>query len=354
MERKKNKIIKILRLIILVCGTLYFMKSGLDILFREKEVLVPEEVVISSEESSMEEVVIPKLEILDEDSNSRIIAVMINNHKSARPQSGLRDAFLNYEIVVEAGITRIMSLYKDKDTSRIGSVRSARHYFLDYALENDAIYVHIGQSPKAGTDITTLGVNTINGLKSYSLYWRDKTLNVSSEHTAFTSMERIKKLIKSKGYRETSDKKLLFNYNTLGVDLTKQNNVITASKVYIEYSSYTNTSYEYDEVNKIYVRSMNGVIQKDYVTKEEITAKNIITYQVKNKALDSSGRQELENIGSGNGYYITEGYAVPITWEKESRSSQTIYKYKNGDEIEINDGITWIQIQPVGKKITIE
>ena len=353
MEKKKNKFIKILGLIILVCGTLYFMKSGLDILFRDKETLIPEDVVISSEESSMEEVM-PKLKIIDEDSNSRIIAVMINNHKKARPQSGLGDAFLNYEIIVEGGITRIMSLYKDKDTARIGSVRSARHYFLDYALENDAIYVHIGESPKAGTDIKTLDIDAINGLKNYSLYWRDKTLNVSSEHTAFTSIEKIEKLVKSKGYRDTSDKKLLLNYSATPIDLSKKSDSIIANKVYIEYSSYTNTSYEYDETNKVYTRSMSGIVHKDYLSGEPYTTKNIIVYQVKNKALDSSGRQELENIGSGNGYYISEGYAVPVTWEKESRESQTIYRYKTGEEINVNDGITWIQIQPIGKKISIE
>lgn len=353
MEKKKNKFIKILGLIILVCGTLYFMKSGLDILFRDKETLVPEDVVISSEESSIEEV-IPKLKILDEDSNSRIIAVMINNHKNARPQSGLGDAFLNYEIIVEGGITRIMSLYKDKDTSRIGSVRSARHYFLDYALENDAIYVHIGESPQANSDIKSLGVDAINGLKNSSLYWRDKTLNISSEHTAFTSIERIENLIKSKGYRETSDKKLLLNYSVNDINLSKKSDSIIANKVYIEYSSYTNTSYEYDVINKVYIRSMSGIVHKDYVSGEPYTAKNIITYQVKNKSIDSSGRQELENIGSGSGYYISEGYAVPITWEKESRGSQTIYRYKSGEEIKVNDGITWIQIQPISKKISIE
>lgn len=64
---------------------------------------------------------------------------MINNISVARPlQSGLQDAYLMYEIIVEGGITRYMALFMDQNTTRIGSIRSARHYFLDYALENDA------------------------------------------------------------------------------------------------------------------------------------------------------------------------------------------------------------------------
>ena len=94
----------------------------------------------------------------------------------------------------------------------------------------------------------------------------------------------------------------------------------------------------------------------DYVTKEQYTFKNIITYQVRNFDLnDGSGKgtQDLDNIGSGEGYYISEGYAVPITWEKTSRSAQTIYKFKDGTPLKVNDGNTFIQIQPSGMNLTI-
>ena len=77
--------------------------------------------------------------------------------------------------------------------------------------------------------------------------------------------------------------------------------------------------------------------------------------RIKNYSYDSYGRQKLENIGEGEGYFITDGYAVPITWEKSSRSSQTIYKYKSsGKEIKVNDGNTYIQIQPQGETLNIE
>ena len=91
------------------------------------------------------------------------------------------------------------------------------------------------------------------------------------------------------------------------------------------------------------------------VSGENITVKNIITYQVEDVSYDgSSTLRDIKNIGSGTGYYISNGYAVPITWEKESRSAQPIYKYQDGTEITVNDGNTFIQIQPKNKKITIE
>jgi len=296
----------------------------------------------------------PKLQIVDEDSLTRPIAVMINNNHNAWPHAGLQDAYLSYEIIAEGGITRIMALFKDKDTEKIGSVRSSRPYYLDYALENDAIYVHYGWSEDAKKDISSLGVDNINGLTVASVFWRDKALNKATEHTVFTSMDKIKQYAEEKSYTRDTNKDLLLNYSVKEIDLSEREDSQKADSVYIKYSYYTDTSYEYDAENKVYKRSMKGKTHTDAITGNQYTVKNIIVTPIKNYSYDSYGRQKLENIGSGDGYYITNGYAVPITWEKTSRSSQTIYKYKDGKEIDVNDGNTYIQIQPQGETLTIE
>ena len=250
----------------------------------------------------------------------------------------------------------MMALYKDADTAKIGSIRSSRHYFLDYALENDAIYVHFGWSPKAQSDISTLKINNINGLYD-TCFWRDKTLKRAYEHTAFTNIEKLKETTKKKGYRTETDKDLLLNYSVDDVDLSTKEGAILANSVIIKYSNYHTTSYEYDSENKVYKRTMSGVPNNDLDSGVQYTAKNIITYKVEDTTLpdtENKGRRDLKNIGSGEGYYITEGYAIPITWEKSSRSAQTIYKYKDGSEIVVNDGNTFIQIQPLNQSLTIE
>lgn len=292
---------------------------------------------------------VQELDIVDVNSDSRPIAVMINNLNAARPyHSGLQDAYIVYEMIVEGGITRMMALFKDKDTTRIGSVRSSRHYYLDYALENDAIYVHFGWSPKAQSDISSLGINNINGL-SDDAFWRETSLNVAYEHTAFTNISNIMKVAKSKNYSLKSNKDLLLNYSADEINLDEEDGNITANSVNIKYSNYVTTSYVYNSNEKVYYRSVNDKAHTDYVTKKQYTAKNIIIAYIKNYNLpnDTSGRQDLDNIGSGNGYYITNGVAVPITWSKTSRSAQTVYKYKNGEEIVVNDGNTYIQNAPL-------
>ena len=295
-----------------------------------------------------EPVVNQKLKIVDVNSKSRPVAVMINNLSAARPvQSGVMDAYIVYEIIVEGGITRYMAVYKDKDTAKIGTVRSSRDYYLDYALENDAIYVHFGWSPQAQELIGKLGVNNINGLYD-NAFWRDNPMNLPYEHTAYTSMEKIMKVAKNKGYRLTSEKDLLLNYSVDEVSIENEESSLKADNVSIKYSNAVATSYKYNPTDKLYYRSVNGSAQKDYVTKKQYTTKNIIISYVDNGNIsnDDKGRQELNNIGTGKGYYITDGYSIPITWTKTSRNEQTVYKKLNGEEITVNDGNTFIQIAP--------
>ena len=296
----------------------------------------------------------PKVKIIDVNSKSRPIAVSINNNHAAWPQAGLQDAYLSYELIAEGGITRILAFFKDTNTEKIGSVRSARHYFLDYVLENDAIFVHYGHSPQALSDIKSLSINNINGMYDGSTFYRDKTLKRASEHTAFTTMKRIKNTIKSKGYRTETDKGTLLKYSAVNKDYSKDETSKVANNVSITYSDYQTTSYVYDKENKVYKMYMSKEEHSDLVTKKQYTVKNIITYQVENSSIDKKGRQNLYNTGKGEGYFISNGIATKIKWSKATRSAKTKYTLMDGSELVVNDGNTWIHIQPKNKTLKIE
>lgn len=335
--------------LLLIIGVLAFvLLSGKD---EEIEKKVPKKKKVTKEEE--------KIQIVDLSSTSRPIAVMINNNKAVWGyQAGIQDAYITYEMIVEGGITRMMALFKDKDTQRIASVRSSRHYYLDYALENDAIYAHIGWSPRAQSDIKSLNIPAVNADNSSAFTWDNNLRKVAREHRAYTSIDKVKEAANKKGYRLTSDKKLLLSYQAKPLDLANMEGAIPANTVRIPYSKTHLTSFGYDAENKVYKRYQNNTEHKDYITGLQYTAKNIITYKVHNYTLNdgyAGGRQELNNIGSGEGYYISEGYAIPITWEKSSRSAQTVYKVKaTGKELVVNDGNTFIQIQPDKETLTIE
>lgn len=297
----------------------------------------------------------PTVQVVDLNSTSRPYAVMINNIGAARPyHTGLQDAYLVYEIVVEGGITRYLALFKDKTNEVVGNVRSARHYYIDYVLENDAYYVHWGWSPQAQSDISSLDIDNLNGLTYGSPYFfRQNISGVSTEHRAFTNLTELANLVNRLGYRKETNKDLLLNYSATSVELPES--ATEATNIDLKYSSSSTTNYVYDSEAKVYKQFVNDKEHTDYETKEQYMVKNIIAYQVGNTSIagDNKGRQDLDNIGSGKGYFISEGKAVPITWEKTSRSSQTIYRYEDGTEITVNDGNTWIHIVPTSGNISI-
>lgn len=279
---------------------------------------------------------------------------MIDNHSGAWPQANLNKAYLVYEIVVEGGETRLMALFKGQNLDKIGPVRSSRHYFLDYALENDAIYVHHGWSPQAQSDISTLGVNNINGIQESSAsFWRVK--DKSAPHNLFTSTDSILKIAERKGYSKTSDKKSVLNYVANEVEMPAT--AVNATSVTIPHSNLQTVKYEYDVQNKTYKKYARNKLQTDYITGETITTKNIIITMCDNYTLNDSenkGRQGLKNIGTFKGYYITEGKAIEVQCTKNDRDEQTVYKDLNGKEIEVNDGNTFINICPTDAKLVIE
>ena len=301
------------------------------------------------EEKKKEKVVeeVKKVSIVDLNNTNRPYAVMINNHYNARPQAGLEKAYIVYEFMVEGGITRMMALYTtDVDVKKIGSVRSSRHYYLDYALENDAIYVHWGTSIYAEKDIHSLGINNIDGMNYGGIYFTtDSSLGRSLEHTRFTSSDMIKNGIKGLGYRTKREKDYLLNYTADEVDLSKKEGIV-ANKIDIRYSNYMTANYSYNADEKVYYRSIDNNAMKDLVTGEQYKFKNIIAYSVAYSSISDYGHQDIKNVGEGEGYYFTNGYGVKIKWSKKSRGEQTKYYYQDGKEIDVSDGNTFIQVYP--------
>lgn len=296
-----------------------------------------------------------QLTVYDENSNLRPYAVMIPNDSQAKKRHyGLSKAYIIYEITVEGGITRLLALFKDVNVEKIGPVRSSRHYYLDYAMENDAIYVHFGWSPLAQSDISKYNINNLNGLYNPSnMFWRDN--NYSSPNNAYTSTDKIKKAAEDKKYNLTSDSYKLFNY-VENVDLLNDSSYKDAKQIKIYYTNSTYAKYTYDEENKYYLRFNNEDKHIDNETNSQLHFKNILVLKINNHTIpgDEKGRQDLENIGAGDGYYITNGGAISIKWEKDSRTNKTILKDLSGNIIDLNDGNTFIQIQPVNKNLVIE
>lgn len=132
---------------------------------------------------------------------NRPIAIMLNNHKKAMPQLGVSQADVIYEMPAEGGITRMMALFQSiEGVGEIGTVRSARDYYVSLAYGHDAIYLHAGGSPQAYDAIQDWGVTAldcVNGPYEGTLFWRDQARrkNAGLEHSVLTSGDKIQELL---------------------------------------------------------------------------------------------------------------------------------------------------------------
>lgn len=280
----------------------------------------------------------------------RPVAVMYDNHPKARWQSGISQAEIVYEFLVEGNYTRYMALFLLNEPELIGPVRSARPYFITTLLEYDPVYVRCGGSEAAKADVRKLRIADIDALTSSSkVFWRYNKTGKKKPHNLYTSMDVIRKTQKERGYRLEGNYKA-FDFNKEDTDIDG----VQANIVKIEYYNNNNTKYIYDEENKIYKRYKDGKLHIDELDKTTVKAKNIIIQRANTKVIDNEGRLSIELIGKGKGIYITNGKAKEIIWEKKTRESKTLYFDLSGNRIKLNLGNTWIQVVKPNTKVTIE
>ncbi|MFA5070638.1 MAG: DUF3048 domain-containing protein [Patescibacteria group bacterium] len=274
------------------------------------------------------------------------VAVMIENLVTVRPQAGLENANLVYEALAEGGITRFMAVYNlTSSIAKIGPVRSARPYFLDWVKEYNALYGHVGGSPLAMSLISTYDVFNLDQFYDSRYFWRDK--KIAAPHNVFTSSDLlIFALRDKKAPAEGNYEGYQFKEEAaLGSRPTEQRNIA------IDYSSFSyKVEYTYDREKNVYLRAQGGepfVNQKN----EQMAAKNVVVQYVKTSVIEE-GRLSMVTIGEGQAVIFQDGKATAATWKKEGRNQRTLFYDETGKEIEFNAGQTWIQVVPDDRTVT--
>lgn len=275
-------------------------------------------------------------------ANKRPVALMYNNIIDAIPHSGLYNADICYEAPVEGGITRIMGIFENYESiKKMGSVRSCRIYYCSFANEWDAIYGHFGQSKYALEYLKSGDIDTVSSLTGEKYYFR--TSDRVAPHNCFTSGANLKKAIKELKYRAEYKKNYQGHFEFADtenkIDLTSGK---TAKKVEIGYQ-INNPYFVYNQKDGQYYRYQYGDKHIDDQNNKQLHCSNIIIQFVNATLYPDNKSLNMTLSGKGSGWYITNGKAEKITWQKEKqRSGQTKYLDENGEEIKLNTGKTWI------------
>ncbi|MDR3091039.1 MAG: DUF3048 domain-containing protein [Clostridiales bacterium] len=285
------------------------------------------------------------LYIKEEAARRRPVAVVINNIRKALPQSGISQADLYYEVLAEGGITRIIAVFRDFDSKKIGPVRSARDYFVDFALDHDAVFVHHGGSGTGYAFIKSQGIDHLDGMRDGEAYWRDPArASVSGmyEHSSYTNAEKILAEIGKKEYRtEPKREDSPFDFYD-GFSFPADGKF--SGKITVPFSSEQRSVFEYDGKSQVYRRFYGENPQIDEETGKQLEVSNVIIQQTQMWIIkgDEAGRRQVSLVGEGKGYLATGGEYTEITWKKVSHESPTQFFDADGNKLKLNKGKTWI------------
>lgn len=299
-----------------------------------------------------------RADLSDSAIGARPIAIMVENSPSARPQWGLSTPDVIIEGLVEGGITRMMWVYADAEDipDKVGPTRSARHDFVEIAAGLNAIYVHWGGSGRTNNTlaygaIKNYDIDNIDGMTySGTYFFRDQTRNVSSEHRGYTTGTSIQKAISKLGYETKAEDNNWMPFKVLldGQRMPFGDESGNCSSFTFTYSSSYKRTFKYDPETKTYDVYMNSTLCTDGTTGETVSVENLIIMLCEVKSLgDSKGHQEWNmEVSQGDAKYVSQGYGEAITWKKDGKTGALKFYGKDGQELTINQGQTWIAVVP--------
>jgi hypothetical protein len=282
------------------------------------------------------------------------LAVMIDDARAARPQSGFNAAALVYQSPADGYETRYMMVFQEGDTPSIGPVRSARFFLVQWASEVEAALAHYGGDqrsrtyikyhPKFFTDVDALG----RGRKAYHRIQSRK-----APHNGYTSTKELRKVALKLGGPKTMDTDIFrrpFRDPSAVADRG-------AAGAWMRIPYWTNTiSYRYHRASNQYRRSVDGKAQIDPADGKRVTATNVVVlfqkFRIDTKVEPGHARPVVTTLGKGKALVYQEGRLIKGTWRKVNDTGPTRLFDADGKEIELVRGRTFFQVVPPGTKVT--
>jgi hypothetical protein len=282
------------------------------------------------------------------------LAVMIENDPEARPQMGLHKADLVYEAIAEGGITRFMPVFWRNDAERIEAIRSARVYYIHWAAELGAVYVHWGQVEDPGpVDVwpvlSRLNMRVLNGLfQGESVGYRDP--DRYAPHNVYTNTGLLWSTAQSLGFTGPPT----LEPWRFKEDTRSRPGERAAPALDVTFGSAGSpyaVRWEFDAASNSYLRSMGGAPHTDGITGERLTARNVAVQFAVLRPSGVKAYNIIDTVGSGAAVVFQDGVAVGGSWRKDSEAGRTRFYDAAGNEIAFNRGTTWIEVVPADSAV---
>ena len=273
------------------------------------------------------------------------IAVMVDDHADARPQAGFNAASVVWQAPAEGGVPRYMLVFQDSVPDSVGPIRSARQYYIEWASELNAMYVHHGGSPQAKRTLLQHGngswVYNADGFRWEGRYVFRVT-NRFAPHNVMTDGSLLRKLAMKVGAKDGPiEPAWSFGPGAPAAERP------TGGSIKVIYP-YETIGYRYDQLTNRYVRYINGSKkpQIDVADGQVVAPKNVVILRMYFAPVlnDTHDRLEARNVGKGEAWIASNGVTVKGTWRKASQTAPTRLFGPDGKEITLTVGQTFVQV----------
>jgi hypothetical protein len=294
----------------------------------------------------------------------RPIAVIVDNYSpDARPQSGLSEASMIIETLVEGGITRLMALYLEQDPTRVGPVRSSRVYFDRWAAAFHSTLLHVGGNDDAQDllwhlppvfNIDEGPLPTGDTASADDPYWlrQDRDPPYSVYIDVATARALVERRHQNWAYANAS----IRHKRPAPSGKRGRSGSLSISFVdplYYQFPPLPDYAvrYDFDPASDTYRRVVGGAPHVDAVTKKPLRAANIIVMRTGPGVADPQAGLTLYSIsiptiGAGPAWFFRDGAVLRGTWQQKDQFAPLQFFDRHGREVAFNPGQTWVEVLP--------
>jgi hypothetical protein len=281
-------------------------------------------------------------QVTPEVAQRRPMAVVVENHPDSRPQSGVSQAEVVYEMVAEGGITRYLALYQP-DADSIGPVRSARDYFAELADSWSAVFAHVGGSPEVISGLRRGAYPRLSDLDEfYKADYFERVKKRPAPHNTYTSTEKL--LAYAHSVSKGNDASIAAFQFTESLSIPAQ----AATNITLNFSLPSfKVTFAYDTATNTYLRTVAGAADKDAATQTQVAPRTVIVQLTDIVPVpgDDKFRVDIRTTGTGKAYIFQNGGVTEAAWKRQA-GRLTEYYDVHTNPITMQPGQIWVALVP--------
>lgn len=287
------------------------------------------------------------LEASDESMNRRAVVIKIDNHSNARPQSGVMEADLMYEMLVEGGLTRFAAVFHQTDTAYVGPVRSGRPTDVGVVRALDAPYLASGAQPWVKDIFEAAGLKMVwdTGAATFRKSHR------SAPHNLFASTYLLRAVADDRNWSDANPGNV-FQFGEATMSSSP------ATEIALDWSNHPDVRWVWN--GEAYDR-FNGDDPHMWVDESgsggQVSAP-IVVVIVGRKHLSSppngkgSSVPTTDTIGSGEAYVFARGTVIEGAWSREHYDAPIDLTTADGTDLILSPSRLWIAFFPDNRELS--